>query len=113
MAKVKQTKIYLREIYPVCDKKIFGIFKVKKVCFEKKLRTELEIMSNDNFDQIEAIYLNGKRIWEQKQDLLKKVEGIIKEADKKYQRLFPKKFYSWSERGYWLKVLEDIKQLLK
>ena len=64
MAKVKQTKIYLKEIYPVCDKKLLGIFKIKEVRFEKKLGTELEIMSNDNFDPITAIYLNGKKIWE-------------------------------------------------
>jgi len=66
MAKVKQTKIYLREIYPICDKKLLGIFKVKKVCFDKKLRTELEIVSNDNFGPITAVYLNGKKIWENK-----------------------------------------------
>jgi len=65
MAKTKETKIYIREIYPVRDKKFLGVFKIKEVCFEKKLGTELIIESNDNFDPITAIYFNGKKIWEE------------------------------------------------
>ena len=45
------------------DKKFLGVFKIKEVCFEKKLGTELIIESNDNSDPITAIYFNGKKIY--------------------------------------------------
>ena len=63
MEKEKKTKVYIKEIYPVCDKKFLGIFKIKQVNFADKLGTELIIESNDNFDPITAIYFNGKKIF--------------------------------------------------
>jgi len=66
MAKEKETKIYIKEIYPVCNKKFLGAFRIKEVLFTEKLGTELIIESNDNFDPITAIYFNGKKIYDQK-----------------------------------------------
>ena len=62
--KKRETKIYIKEIYPVCDKKFLGIFRIKEVRFAEKLGTELIIESNDNFEPIMAIYFNGKKVYE-------------------------------------------------
>ena len=34
-------------------------------------------------------------------------EEIIKEVDKKYKEAFPRDFYLWSERGFWLTKLDE------
>ena len=72
MPKEIKTKIYVREIYPVCDKRFLGIFKIEEVRFADKLGTELIIESNDNFDSITAIYFNGKKIYDSKQTYAKR-----------------------------------------
>jgi len=66
--KEKTTKIYIKEIYPKCDKKFLGIFRIEEVLFAEKLGTELIIESNDNFDPITAIYFNGKKVYEKKEN---------------------------------------------
>jgi len=64
-----QTKVYYAEIYPVVEKKLLGIFKVKEVEKARKLGTRLEIFSNVGYKGVggvNEIYLNGKKVWEKR-----------------------------------------------
>ena len=63
MAKVNGIKIFYKEVYPVSEKKVLGLFKIKEVLFNDKISSSLVIQSNDT-ESINTIYFNGKKIYE-------------------------------------------------